>query len=190
MQAAEALKLLLGLGEPLLGRMKIMDVLQGTSRVVRIQSDPACPACGTHRTMTDFEDRTWSCSADSGKPAGASVQEIDAMGFLEILRDNPGRNSPGIFLLDVRRPDETSLGIVPGARMIPLLELARDLTSVVQEAGSRTVVIYCQRGARSLNAGTLLAPKVPGPVYSLRGGYESYLGVRERAGAADVVSDR
>jgi adenylyltransferase/sulfurtransferase len=161
-QATEALKLVTGIGEPLVGRLLLVDALGMQFRTVKVRRDPACPACGT-RTIRELRDEVVSCA-----PAAAAdrVPEITPAELVERL----GRGEP-ITLLDVREPDEWALGRIPGARLAPLSRLEQELTRLDP---SREVVAYCRSGVRSQAAGLRLRAAGFARVSSLAGGILRY----------------
>jgi adenylyltransferase/sulfurtransferase len=170
LQAAEAMKVILQIGQPLIGRMLLLDVLRGTSRTVAFRRNSLCSACGDHPVIDELRDEVWACSSGSGGRIG-SVEEVDGPQFLEWLRTRAG----DLMVVDVRRPDETAGGVVPGAVLVPLDQIEGEAERLSAAAGERTVVLYCARGARSLKAAHLLAPVMGRVVHSLRGGMETYL---------------
>ena len=146
LQALEAIKILLGTGEPLYGRLLLVDGLSAQFRELRIRKDPECVLCGpaaTQRTLIDY-------------PAFCGVPATGAAGEGEItaraLADALGSSDPPT-LVDVRTPAEFELGHLPGAASIPVSELvdrAGDLSR------ARELVLYCSVGARSARAVRLL----------------------------------
>ncbi|MCM2255813.1 MAG: molybdopterin-synthase adenylyltransferase MoeB [Vicinamibacteria bacterium] len=154
LQAAEALKLLLGLGEPLSGRMLIFDALAAGFDEIALARDPRCPACG-----------------DAPRPE-ARVVPLEAcappppLSVHELRRRLAGDSPPA--LVDVRTPGEHALGHLPGSRSIPLDELEARLEEL--RAGG-ALVVYCQSGVRSARAAALLRSAGLASVSDLAGGY-------------------
>jgi len=140
-QATETLKLLLGQGTPLIGRLLVIEALDMTFRSVRLRRDPRCPACGT-RTITQLVEVDVSCAAPA--PAADAVPGITPRELAEQL----ARGEP-LELLDVREQFEWEIAHLPGARLEPLSGWVDGLPSI--DAGRRTVV-YCKGGARSTSA--------------------------------------
>ena len=129
-QAAEAIKWILGIGSSLVGRLLLVDVLDVSFREIAIDRDPACPTCGDARTSTPDAPRDL-------RPAE-----------LRALLDTPG--AP--LLLDVREPDEREAGHI-GGLAIPLGEIERRAEEVPMD---RAVVVYCKSGVRSASAAQFL----------------------------------
>jgi molybdopterin/thiamine biosynthesis adenylyltransferase/rhodanese-related sulfurtransferase len=162
-QAAEALKLVLGIGRSLAGRLLLVDALTMEYRTVRLRRDPACPACGT-RTITELIDYDQFCGAPgAGAPVVASdVREITPLELAARLRDNSS-----VQLIDVREPGEWEIAHLPAARLIPLGQLARSLDTL--DSGRDTVVM-CRSGQRSATAARQLQAAGFPRVRNLAGG--------------------
>jgi sulfur-carrier protein adenylyltransferase/sulfurtransferase len=144
-QATETLKLILGAGDPLVGRLLLISALGMRFHTVRIPRDPACPACGT-REITSLIDYDEYCgtSPDSYSTAEAESVDLTPTELAQRLSDQDD-----IALIDVREPYEWALGRIPGARLIPLGELAAAMSSL---DSTREVVVYCRSGVRSATA--------------------------------------
>jgi adenylyltransferase/sulfurtransferase len=165
-QAMETVKILLGVGETLAGRLLIFDALHMEWREVRVRRNPDCPVCGDDPTQTGLIDYEIFCGVKPapGEDAGPPVPEIDA---LETRTRLEGDDPP--FLLDVREPWEWSIGSLEafGALLIPLNDLPERLHEVPRD---RSVVIYCRSGQRSETAARRLMEAGYPAVYNLRGG--------------------
>ena len=144
-QATETLKLVLGVGDSLAGRLLIIDALGMQFHTVTVPRDPACPACGT-REITELIDYDEYC----GAPGGVAPQ---AEGNLPELtpRELAARLAAGsdVVLIDVREPYEWEIGRIEGARLIPLGLLAGQMSSL---DGTSDIVVYCRSGIRSADA--------------------------------------
>jgi sulfur-carrier protein adenylyltransferase/sulfurtransferase len=160
LQATEAIKLLLGIGRSLAGRLLLYDALALTFREIALPRDPACPLCGERPTITDLVDYDALCGA------GAAVLPPEA-GMTP--RDLAARLSGGesVQLLDVREPQEAALGAIRGSVLIPLGALPGRLHEVDR---TRPVVVYCRSGARSARAVELLRKAGLDRSYNLAGG--------------------
>jgi len=161
-QATEALKLILGIGTPLVGRLLLVNALDAQFRGVTVRRDPRCPACGT-RELTALVDYDQFCSAPGGAATG-----LDAVPQIE-PRDLAIRRSSGeaIQLIDVREPHEWEIGRIDGARLIPLHRLEAAIPSI-----DRTVpiAVYCKAGTRSALAVQDLVAAGFRQVWSVSGG--------------------
>ena len=143
MQANEAVKLLLGLGEPLLGRLVHFDALAFRFREIKLRRDPHCAVCGDSPTLTKLQDLEFTC--DMNPP---SLPEID----VHQLKDRLDQGTPFV-LLDVREPAEIEVACLPGSVKIPLGELP---TRISELDPSAETIIHCKAGGRSAKALQLL----------------------------------
>ena len=143
-QATEALKLLLGIGETLAGRLLLVDALTMRFRTLTLARDPDCPACGTReiRELIDYEQ---FCGLTSEQQP--MTEQLDDLTPPELAaRIDRGDD---FDLIDVREPNEWNLGRLPGARLVPLGTLNQALETLDPE---REIVVYCRSGARSARA--------------------------------------
>lgn len=162
-QALEAIKLVLGIGEPLVARLVLVDALRFRIRELSLRKDPSCPVCGDSPTVTELIDYEAFC----GIPAlpGAET-EVDATTLAQELQ---GTGAP--FLLDVREPHEWEIARVGGATLIPLGELPARLAELDPHV---PIVTYCHRGVRSQRAREILAGAGYRGVRSLAGGIDAW----------------
>jgi sulfur-carrier protein adenylyltransferase/sulfurtransferase len=163
-QATEALKLVLGVGEPLVGRFLMFDALKMRFREIKLARDPDCAICGTHpsiRELFDYEEYCTS-STPAARPSDMSVGELKAL-------IAAGR-VPAI--LDVRESFEAELCSIPGALLIPLGELPRRLDELDPEA---ELVVYCKSGSRSARAVSILREKGFKQARNLTGGILAWI---------------
>jgi sulfur-carrier protein adenylyltransferase/sulfurtransferase len=161
-QAAEALKLILGIGVPLIGRLLLVDALDARVREVRVARDPACPLCGDAPSIRELGDRP------EPAPAPRRVTELAVTELDGVLAD------PAARLLDVRDPHERVLGSVPGAIEIPAGELEARLHELDT---ARTYVVACRIGAKSRWAAERLRDAGFAKLYHLTGGLLAYAAV-------------
>ena len=145
-QATEAIKLILGKGEPLIGRFLIYDALRMRFRELKLRKDPDCPVCGTNPTVTELIDYEQFCGV---RPAEADVSETitDEMQPRE-LKERLDRGEP-IVIVDVREPQEYQINRIEGSKLIPLGELPQRYEELDQNAA---IVMQCKSGARSAKA--------------------------------------
>jgi adenylyltransferase/sulfurtransferase len=155
-QATEAIKLILGVGEPLIGRLLQVDALEMSFRTVTVRRDPSCPSCGDAAhgggTIRSLADR----AADYQAPACDVPSEVVAGGIREITpADLKSRIERGddFELIDVREPHEWEIAHLDGARLVPLGTIPHALADLDR---SRDVVLYCKGGVRSLRAAEAL----------------------------------
>jgi sulfur-carrier protein adenylyltransferase/sulfurtransferase len=162
-QASETLKLLLGIGEPLIGRLLLIDALLGRVRQVRFECDPQCALCGDGATIADV-----GRGAYDEPPIDSPVVEVEADRLDDVLRD--------AVLLDVREPHEAALGSIDGAMRIPASQLEARLFEL--DSASRYVVA-CRVGAKSLWAVQRLREAGFTRLQHLRGGLLAYAALHE-----------
>jgi molybdopterin/thiamine biosynthesis adenylyltransferase/rhodanese-related sulfurtransferase len=151
-QATEALKLVLGIGEPLVGKLLILDALKMRFRELKLPKDPDCPVCGVRPTITQLrETGAWCQSGVSqGSDRGRTgVRDMFDPGVTpkELKARIDAGNAP--VILDVREPHEIAICRIPGSRTIPLGELPRRLDELDRTS---EIVVHCKSGGRSAKA--------------------------------------
>ncbi len=166
-QATEAIKVILGIGETLAGRLLLVDALAMKFRTIRVRRDPGCPACGTReiQSLIDYDELCAPHATVPGQPA-ASVQEITPRDLAERVR----RGDP-IDLIDVREPYEWGMARIDGARLIPLGQFERAVAEIPPD---RDVVLYCHHGFRSRTAAEFLVERGFRRVWNLTGGIDRW----------------
>jgi adenylyltransferase/sulfurtransferase len=168
LQATESLKLLLGIGDALVGRLLVYDALAMEFRRFRVPKDPACPVCGERPTITAPIDYAAFCAARAGAPAADAVPELPVREL-----DARLRRGDELLLLDVREPFEAELARIPGAKLVPLARLEAALAEL-EPWREREVVVHCHHGGRSRRACELLRAKGFRRVSNLAGGIEAW----------------
>jgi adenylyltransferase/sulfurtransferase len=165
-QATEAIKLMLGIGEPLIGRFLIYDALKMRFRELKLRKDPECPVCGTTPTVTALIDYEQFCGIrpepQAAAPAGAGDWEITPVELKRRL--DAGEQ---LFILDVREPNEYQINRIPGSTLIPLGEVPRRYREL--DPG-REIIVHCKMGGRSAKAVDYLRTVGFTKVKNLRGG--------------------
>ncbi len=163
-QATETLKLALGIGTSLLGRLLLCNALDMTFREIKLRRDPQCPVCGDQPTITHLIDYQQFCGlaqksdAQPAHPDEASVQE------LKRALDNPHLN---IRVIDVREPNEYQIAHIPGVTLIPLGSLPQRITELDP---NQTLYLHCKGGMRSMQALKFLKSQGFKQVKSVKGG--------------------
>jgi molybdopterin/thiamine biosynthesis adenylyltransferase/rhodanese-related sulfurtransferase len=144
-QATEAIKLILGIGDSLIGRLLLIDALALRFRTVQLHRDPGCPACGTReiRELIDYEEFCGTTRAEE-MGDGQLLPEVSP----RELADRLGRGDD-IDVIDVREPHEWEIARIPGARLVPLATLTEALPSL---DSAREIVVHCKGGTRSAKA--------------------------------------
>ena len=163
-QAAEALKLLLGAGEPLIGRLLLVDALTMQFRTVRVRKNPACPACGT-REITELREEAVACDAPVGTASGGAEEPVPELGPRELAARLAQGHDP--LLVDVREPHEWEICRLPGAELVPLGTIPDAAERLPR---NRELVVYCKGGARSARAVRFLRRQGFDRVLNLTGG--------------------
>jgi molybdopterin/thiamine biosynthesis adenylyltransferase/rhodanese-related sulfurtransferase len=176
-QAAEAVKLIVGIGDPLVGRLMVHDALRQSWDVLSVHKDPDCAVCGERPTVTELVDYQGFCAGVSpvagGFPGGSAaaaagaVPHISARELADLL-SGPGASS-GLLLVDVRGRDERAIVSIPGAQAIHLDEFLSG-AAVLQIPFDRPVVIHCRMGSRSEEASRILIEAGHPDVRVLEGG--------------------
>jgi adenylyltransferase/sulfurtransferase len=164
-QALEAIKLVLGVGQSLVGRLLTFDALKLRFREIAIAKDPACPICGAHPSVTALIDYDAFCgyreTGDGRRETEMSPQDLAA---------ERGKN-PQLVLLDVREPFERDIAAIAGSVLIPLAELPGRLREL---DGHAAIVAYCHHGVRSAHARDILLAAGFGNVRNLAGGIDAW----------------
>jgi len=161
-QATEAVKLILGIGEPLVGRLLLYDALAMRFRELKLRRNPECPVCGDHPTITKLIDYQQFCGVVPQQPAAASSGDIEPP-ELKAKQDR----GDDFVLIDVREPHEYQICRIPGSVLIPL----GDLPKRVNELDSaKEIVAHCKSGVRSGKAVDFLKQAGFRNVRNLKGG--------------------
>ncbi len=167
LQAIEAIKLLVNLGDPLIGRLLVFDALGMSFRELRLRKDPACPLCGTHPTLTGLIDYDSWCAGPPEENA-AMTESVDLS-----VRDYQALRERGEdhVLVDVREPHEHQIAHIEGATLIPLRTLPERIGELDR---NRTVVLFCHHGGRSMRALEYLRGQGFTRVRNLKGGIDAW----------------
>ncbi len=167
-QATECVKLLLGRGEPLVGRLLLYDALQMSFREFKVRRNPACPVCGDRPTLTRLIDYEQFCGVRGEETPQRTGETMGAGG--EIAPEELKRRldaGEGVFVLDVRNPPEYAICRIAGSTLIPLPELPQRLGEL--DPG-RELVVHCKGGMRSQQAVGILRQAGFTNVKNLMGG--------------------
>jgi sulfur-carrier protein adenylyltransferase/sulfurtransferase len=166
-QATETVKLLLGIGEPLIGRLLLYDALGMRFREMRLRKDPNCPVCGENPTVTELIDYQEFCGIPQADNQ-AQTEEVPEITVQELK----GRleNGNRVSVLDVREPHEYEVANI-GARLIPLNELPERLVELDR---NEPLAVHCKTGGRSARAVKLLRDAGFQSVYNVKGGIDAW----------------
>ncbi|MFN8178437.1 MAG: molybdopterin-synthase adenylyltransferase MoeB [bacterium] len=167
-QATEAIKLVLGVGDSLVGRLLLYDALSMRFREMKVRKDPKCPACGENRTVTKLIDYEQFCGIpDLEEQQRLSVDlEVSPTELKRML--DAGED---VFVLDVRNPDEYAICRIAGARLIPLPQL---LEGMHELDSAKPIVVHCHTGVRSAQAVNFLRRIGFTRVKNLAGGIDAW----------------
>jgi sulfur-carrier protein adenylyltransferase/sulfurtransferase len=143
-QVNEAIKVITGIGEPLVGRLMIYDALEMSYRTVQVRKDPECPVCGKNPTITELIDYEAFCGAVSEDAQRAASGSTITATELKAMLDNDDK----IFLVDVREPNEYEIVSIPGSVLIPKDQFLNG-NALEQLPQDRRIVLHCKSGARS-----------------------------------------
>jgi molybdopterin/thiamine biosynthesis adenylyltransferase/rhodanese-related sulfurtransferase len=168
-QTTETLKLLTGVGDPLVGRLMVHDALRQSWDTLTVRKDPDCAVCGTSPTVTGLVDYEVFCGlAGPDAVAVPTVTAHELAGALASATAGPGTDPP-LTVVDVRGPDERAIASIPGAIAVHLDEL-RSGEGVARVPFDHAVVVHCKSGARSAEAVRILLDAGHPDVRSLDGG--------------------
>jgi adenylyltransferase/sulfurtransferase len=164
LQATEAIKLLLGVGEPLVGRLLLYDALQARFRTVNLRKDPNCPACGTReiRALIDY---------DAFCGVATPVDETDVPEITPLELAARLQRGDALELIDVREVAEWQVARIDAARLVPLATLPSAYATLDPE---RDVVVHCKSGGRSARAVRQLRAAGFRRVWNLAGGIQRW----------------
>ena len=167
-QATEALKVLLGIGEPLIGKLLLYNALDMTFDFVKLKKNPNCRVCGPNadiKELIDYEEFCGVPSHDHEEGSAGGNWDITALELAERVKTNH------LKLLDVREPHELEISALPNARNIPLGQLAARLSEL---DSAEDMVVFCKSGSRSARALELLASAGFKKIKNLKGGINAW----------------
>ncbi|MBU6311612.1 MAG: adenylyltransferase/sulfurtransferase MoeZ [Actinomycetales bacterium] len=147
-QVTEAIKLLTGIGDPMLGRLLVYDALEMSFREVRIRKDPNCAVCSPNATVTELIDYDAFCGVISDAAAEAARDSTISVHELKEMLDARERGERDFVLIDVREPIEWEIATIDGAEFIPKGEFL-DGSALEKLPQDRQIVLHCKVGGRS-----------------------------------------
>jgi len=169
-QATETIKLILGAGDTLAGRLLLFDALAMTMRTLRVERDPACPICGDQPTIKDLVDYEEFCGVTrSVQSPGDQTLPSEFEISVEELKARLDRGDD-VWILDVREPGEHEICRLPGATLVPLGDLPKRLDVLPEPYSGPDIVVYCKSGVRSATAVNVLRRHGYSRVRNLVGG--------------------
>jgi adenylyltransferase/sulfurtransferase len=173
-QATEAIKLALGAGRTLVGRLLLYDAWTMRFRELKLQRDPECPVCGDHPTVTKLIDYEQFCGVPKPGAAQASALPAELEASVEELKSRMDTGAP-TYILDVREPQEFQICRIPGSTLIPLGELPNRLSELPDPSDARDLIVHCKSGVRSAKAVRLLRDRGYDRARNLRGGILAWI---------------
>jgi molybdopterin/thiamine biosynthesis adenylyltransferase/rhodanese-related sulfurtransferase len=168
LQATEALKVLLGIGEPLIGKLLLYNALDMSFDFVKLKKNPNCRICGPNadvKELIDYEEFCGVPGIDRGEGSAGTGWDITPTELAERLKSN------NIRLVDVREPHELEISRIPGAELIPLGQLAARLSEL---DSAQEMVLFCKSGSRSARGLELLVSAGFKKVKNLKGGINAW----------------
>jgi sulfur-carrier protein adenylyltransferase/sulfurtransferase len=169
-QAMEAIKLILGVGEPLIGRFLIFDALRMRFRELRLRKDPDCPVCGTHPTVTQLIDYEQFCGIHPVAPEPVTVNHQTEITAVELKQRLDHGDT--LKIVDVREPNEYQINRIPGSVLIPLNDVPKRYHELDPEA---EIIVQCKSGGRSARAADFLRSVGFKRVLNLKGGITDWV---------------
>jgi molybdopterin/thiamine biosynthesis adenylyltransferase/rhodanese-related sulfurtransferase len=170
LQATEALKILLEIGDPMIGRLLLFDALGGSFDFVKLKKNPDCKVCSDHPEITELIDYEEFCGVPATDRAEGRLPENLEIGAKELAARL--ENGEHMKLIDVREPHELEISKIAGAELIPLGTLASRMHEL---DSSEEIVLFCKSGTRSARALELLAGAGFRKVKNLRGGINAWV---------------
>jgi len=164
-QATETIKLIIGVGEPLIGRFMIYDALKMKFRELKLRKDPDCPVCGTHPTVTKLIDYEQFCGVVPTAPEPVVVNNATEITAVE-LKQRLDRGDT-LKIVDVREPNEYQINRIAGSQLIPLGDIPKRYAELNK---GDEIVVQCKSGARSAKAADFLRSVGYKNVLNLKGG--------------------
>jgi adenylyltransferase/sulfurtransferase len=147
-QVTEAIKLITGIGDPLVGELMIYDALEMSYRKLKVRKDPNCRLCGEHADVTGLIDYDAFCGAVSEEAADAAVGSTISVVQLEHMLKERAEGTRDFVLVDVREPNEYEINKIPGSVLIPKGEFLNG-NALGQLPADKQIVMHCKSGVRS-----------------------------------------
>jgi len=168
-QATEAVKLIIGQGDPLIGRLLLFDALKMKFKEMKLRKDPKCPLCGTNKTITELIDYEFFCGVAPEQKKTVHIEEIDVEDVEEAIKS--GKIPADIDLLDIREPFEAKIAQIPNSKQISLAEFSQRMHEL---DSAREIWLYCKDGARSGKAWKMLYDAGFRKIKNVAGGIDAW----------------
>jgi adenylyltransferase/sulfurtransferase len=150
-QVNEAIKMLTGIGDPLVGKLMIYDALEMEYRKLKVRKDPNCALCGEHATVTELIDYDYFCGNISDEAADAAAGSTISVAQLDTIIKERAAGQRDFVIIDVREPNEFEINKIPTSVLIPKGEVLNGhaLSQLPSVDSGKQVVLYCKTGVRS-----------------------------------------
>ncbi len=168
-QSTETIKLILGEGNPLVGRLLLFNALEMSFRTMKIRRDPNCPLCGPKPTITELIDYDQFCGIRGGEEVADDKQEIAEITVKELSEKI--REGDKFTLVDVRETQEYQIARIPGSQLIPLGEVAQRANELDT---AEEIIVHCKMGGRSAKAIGILQEMGFRKLKNLKGGITAW----------------
>jgi len=170
LQAIETVKLILGIGDVLLGRLLLFDALKMRFREMKLRKNPECPMCGKHRTITGLIDYEQFCGAPAREgPVYQEAPKVPEITCVDLKKKIDSKKP--FVLIDVREPHEFQISRIPGSTLIPLGDVPKRWQEI---PGDQEIVIHCKAGVRSAKALLFLQQQGYKNLLNLKGGIDAW----------------
>jgi adenylyltransferase/sulfurtransferase len=170
LQAIETVKLILGIGDVLIGRLLLFDALKMRFREMKLRKNPECPMCGKHRTITGLIDYEQFCGAPAREgPVHQEAPKVPEITCVD-LKKKIDTKKPFV-LIDVREPHEFQISRIPGSTLIPLGDVPKRWQEIPSD---QEIVIHCKAGVRSAKALLFLQQQGYKNLLNLKGGIDAW----------------
>ena len=169
MQAIEAIKMIIGIGDSLIGRLVSFDALKLRFKEFKIRKDPSCPICGEHPTIHELIDYDQFCGIPQADAEAAKELEVPTITATELKTKIDRKDK--FVLVDVREPFEYDISRIPGSKLIPLGELPARLSEL---DSADDIVLHCKVGGRSAKALRILQEAGFRKLNNLQGGITAW----------------
>jgi adenylyltransferase/sulfurtransferase len=147
-QVTEAIKVITGIGDPLVGSLIVYDALEMSYRKIKVRKDPNCAVCGENPTVTELIDYELFCGSVSAEAADAIVDSTISVKQLDEMLKARERGEKDFVLIDVREPNEYEIVKIPGAVLIPKNEFLMG-DALTKMPIDKQIVLHCKAGTRS-----------------------------------------
>jgi molybdopterin/thiamine biosynthesis adenylyltransferase/rhodanese-related sulfurtransferase len=173
-QVNEAIKLLTGIGEPLLGKLMVYDALEMEYRKIKVRKDPNCAICGENPTVTELIDYDAFCGAISDAAAEAVADSTISVATLEAMLKERESGERDFVLVDVREPNEYEINRIPGSVLIPKDDFLNG-TAIETLPQDKQIVLHCKVGGRSAEVLAVLKGAGFGDAIHVGGGVAAWV---------------